>query len=268
MPRALRRNSLAPRVWNLEAHQWNADQHVLEHMAGINPGAGTPAFPPAPVVEKIWKSTPFSGDFNPGTKLGNRIFIENTKGLLESVILDLSNNNSQEIHKYLQAREILMGNVITKVQIAHNPDGTVKTTANLITQYQQITIEYLQHAAFTRYDTALALGAPIPPAPFTMRNLDPVNDADDKKQFFLRVYCNVVAHIIKNGLSVQGYSELLLKKEKFKFYNADTGEVGYDIPSMMFLFFRRRIQVKLWDLIPFSSRSKMPSLANTPTMLM
>ena len=57
-----------------------------------------------------------------------------------------------------------MGNVVTKVPIAHNPDGTVKTTTNLITQYQQMTIEDLQCAAFARYDTALALGDTIPPS--------------------------------------------------------------------------------------------------------
>ena len=80
-----------------------------------------------------------------------------------------------------------------------------------------MTIEDLQRAAFVRYGTALALGDPIPSAPFTMRTLDPGNDAEYKKQFFLRVHCNVVAHIIKNGLSVQGYSDLLLKKYKFSF---------------------------------------------------
>ena len=74
-----------------------------------------------------------------------------------------------------------MCSVVTKVPIAHNPDGTVKTTANLIIQYQQMTIEELQRAAFARYNTALALGAPILPAPFMMRNLGPGNDADDKK---------------------------------------------------------------------------------------
>ena len=139
--------------------------------------------------------------------------------------LDLTKKNSQEIHKYLRSSENLMGNVVTKLPIAHNPDGTVMTTANLITQYQKMTIENLQRAAFVRYNIALALGAPIPPVPFTMRTLDPGNGVDDKKQFFLRVHFNVVAHIIKNGLSVQKYSDLLLKKDKFAFYNAATGEV-------------------------------------------
>ena len=96
-------------------------------MAGIN------TIPPDPVVEEVWKTTPFSGDFNLVNKPGNSIFIEKTKGLPESVILDFNKKNSQEIHKYLQARETLMGNFVTKVSIAHNPDGTVKTTANLIT---------------------------------------------------------------------------------------------------------------------------------------
>ena len=188
-------------------------------MAGIN------AVPLASVVEEFWKKTPFSGDFNPGTKLGNIIFIDNTKGLPESVRLDLTKENSQEIHKYLLSCKKIIGNAVTKFPIAYNPDGTVTTTANLITQYQQMTIEDLQRAAFARYDTALVLGDPIPPALFTMRTLNPGNVADDKKQFFLRVHCTVVAHIIKNGLSVQGYSDLLVKKDKFSFYNANTGEV-------------------------------------------
>ena len=81
-------------------------------MAGINPGAGAPAVPsahqPAPVVEDVWKTTPFFDNFNPGTKLGNIIFIEKSKGLPESARLDLMKKNSQEIHKYLQSRETLM----------------------------------------------------------------------------------------------------------------------------------------------------------------
>ena len=48
-----------------------------------------------------------------------------------------------------------------------------------------------------------------------------------------------MAHIIKNGISVQGYSYLLLKKDKFEFYNAATREVEYDGPIMMFLLFQK-----------------------------
>jgi len=51
-----------------------------ERKPGINPSAGAPTVPPvappAPVIAEIWKKTPYSGDFNPGMKLGNSIFIE------------------------------------------------------------------------------------------------------------------------------------------------------------------------------------------------
>ena len=44
-----------------------------------------------------------------------------------------------------------------------------------------MTLEDLQRAAFARYNTDLAFGTTISPAPFTMRTLNPGNDADDKK---------------------------------------------------------------------------------------
>ena len=62
-------------------------------MDGINTGAGAPAVQPAPVVKEVWKKTPLSGNLNPGTKLGNSIFIGKTKGLPESVRLDLTKKN-------------------------------------------------------------------------------------------------------------------------------------------------------------------------------
>ena len=74
-------------------------------MAGNNPGAGAPAFPPVPVVGEVWKTTPFSFNFNPGTKFGNIIFIKKTKGLPESARLDLTKKKSQKIHKYLLSQE-------------------------------------------------------------------------------------------------------------------------------------------------------------------
>ena len=102
-----------------------------------------------------------------------------------------------------------------------------------------MTLQNLQHAAIARYDTPLTVGAPIPQVLFIMRTLDPSKDDVDKKQFYLQVHSSVVAHIIKNGLAVQGYSDLLLQKDKFAFYNATTGKTEYDGPIMMFLLFQK-----------------------------
>ena len=45
-------------------------------------------------VEEVWKMTPFSGNFNPGTKLGNSIFLKKTKGLAEADRLELNKASS------------------------------------------------------------------------------------------------------------------------------------------------------------------------------
>ena len=79
MPLSFRTNSIVPSVWDLPAVQAHVDQRIeQENMAE----AALVAPAPAPVVApEVWKTTPFSGDFNPGTKLGNSIFLEKTKGL-------------------------------------------------------------------------------------------------------------------------------------------------------------------------------------------
>ena len=72
-----------------------------------------------------------------------------------------------------------MGKVILKVPIEYNADGSIAKTANLLTQYQQMTLEDLQQAAIARFDTHLVIGAAIPHAPFTMKALDPGNNEDN-----------------------------------------------------------------------------------------
>ena len=185
MTRNLRSNSTVPSNWNLPAHQAEPNQFVTASttatiaMAVAAPapaatGAGTT------VAAEVWKTTPYSGDFNPGTNHGNTIFVEKTKGLPEANRLDLTEKNSQAIHKYFRAREMLMGDIIHKVPIEYNPDGTVKTNRNLISQYQQITLDDCQQAAIARYDTALAVGTQIADPPFNMKVLDPGADDADK----------------------------------------------------------------------------------------
>ena len=198
-------------------------------------GTGTAAVP----VPEVWKTTPYSGDFNPGTKHGNTIFTEKTKGLPEASRLDLTKKNSQAIHKYFRGQEMLMGDVVRKVPIEYNPDGSIKTTRNLISQYQQISLENCQRAAIARYDNALGAGVAIPDPPFTMKDLDPGSNANDKIQFYKKVHSSVTAHIVKNGLSIAGYDDLLLQKDKFSYHNSTTGEIEFDGPTMIYLIFQK-----------------------------
>ena len=58
--------------------------------------------PPAPAIMATikWKTDPFQGKFNPGTKTGQAIFLEKTKGLAKKDRLELSKSNSAEILKF------------------------------------------------------------------------------------------------------------------------------------------------------------------------
>jgi hypothetical protein len=176
-------------------------------------------------VAEVWTTNPFCGDFNPGTKQGRSIFVEKTKGLATADRLDLSKKYATDLHKYIRDREDIMGDCIRKVPSNHAADGTITESFNLMTQYQQLTLEDCQRAAFRRYSDHIDNGIAIPTPPFIMTTLDPGNNDAHKTKFYSRVHSSVVAAIVKNGLSVTGYDDLLLQKERFSFHDATTGEM-------------------------------------------
>ena len=85
MLRNLRRNSSAPPLFPL------LDQPSI-NMAAAGERAPTVA---SPVV--IWDENPLTGNFNPGTVAGQKIFLENTKGLATAGQLPLSNASATKI---------------------------------------------------------------------------------------------------------------------------------------------------------------------------
>ena len=83
MSRNLRSNSSAPPLFPLPNQP-----RINMAEAGAGAGAGAPAVT-APVV--IWNKNPLTGNFNPGTVAGKKIFLEKTKGLDTAGQLPLSN---------------------------------------------------------------------------------------------------------------------------------------------------------------------------------
>ena len=51
-----------------------------------------------------------------------------------------------------------MGKVITKIPIEYAADGYVTKTANLLTQYHQITLEDMQRSPHKHFNTPIAIG--------------------------------------------------------------------------------------------------------------
>ena len=81
-------------------------------MAAAGAGVGAPEVT-APVV--IWNENLLTGNFNPGTVAGQKIFLEKTKGLAAAGKLPLSNASATNIMEFLKMKEQLMGTVVTGV---------------------------------------------------------------------------------------------------------------------------------------------------------
>ena len=92
MSRNLRRNSALPPLFPL------LNQPSINMAAA---GAGAPAVA-VPVV--IWNENPLTGNFNPGTVAGQKIFLEKTKGLATAGQLPLTNVSATSIMEFLNMK--------------------------------------------------------------------------------------------------------------------------------------------------------------------
>ncbi len=221
MQRQLRSNSTAPPIFPLGTAQTMADDPAT--------GGGAPA-PPVPPVE-VWTENPLTGNFNPGTTSGQKIFLEKTKGLAPDKRLALTNSNAQQIMEILKVKEQVMGSVITFVPTAYAA-GTGIGHKNLISQSPSISLEACQRAAFIRFATQLGDNDPIPDQPWTTAQLDPGANIGDKAKFYDRVNGNVVVELLKNIFTPGGFEDLMLQSEKFTFTNT-AGVKSYDGPTML-----------------------------------
>jgi len=271
--RNLRSNSAVPEIWPfgvlMEASAPDENDPTLT--VNALPAVILPPAPPIMAATVEWKTDPFQGKFNPGTKSGQAIFLEKTKGLAEKDRLELSKSNSAEIHKFFRSKEGQMGEIITKVPIAYANDGTVTKTANMLSQYHLITLDDVQRFAHSRFNNPIAIGDPIPdPAinPFEARDLDPATVNDDKRDFYLQVDSAVVAKLCENCLSTSGYNDLMLNKEKFSFTDQTTGQVKYDGTTMVFLIYQTidpNTTVGLDNILKKMEKAKLGDFKNNVT---
>ena len=125
----LRRNSSAPPLFPL------LDYSSINMAAA---GAG------APVV--IWNENPLTGNFNPGTVAGQKIFLERTKGLATAGQLPLSNASATKIMEFFKMKEQLMGTVVTGVPNVYT-DVVGSSPMNLIHQIPSIPLDIVQRGA-------------------------------------------------------------------------------------------------------------------------
>ena len=236
MHRSLQSNSTAPAIFPIRNQE-------TARMAGLAAGGAAVVVPPAPARIEVWTENPLTGNFNPGTTSGQKIFLEKTKGLDADKRLALTNSNSAKIMALLKVKEQIMGGVVTGIPTSY-AGGTGSALMNLIHQSPSISLEMCQRRAHARYSTALGEHDPIPQQPWTSRTLDPANDNADKTTFYDRVNANVVVELMKNTLTPGGWDDLMLQESKFLFQDAQ-GVKSYDGPCLL--------KVILEDIDPTSS---------------
>ena len=213
MQRQLRSNSNAPNIWPI-------NQINLNNMAA-----------PAPTTE--WKMNLLHGNFNPGTRRRQQIFLEKTKGLADGTQFDLTKDNSAGIHQFFKARAASLGSCIL-IHIAFDATGMATSKAtNLITQHSKISLEHIQHEAIKRFSAAVTAPTALPAPPFTVCAIDPSAHDPDKVTLYDRVNASVLVKFIENVLSTLGFQDLLLQHDAFTFTDATSGEVHFDGPTML-----------------------------------
>ena len=202
--------------------------NMAEAGAGTGAGAGAPVVV-APVV--ICNENQLTGNFNPGTVAGQKIFLEKTKGLATAEQLPLSNASAPKIMEFLKMKEQLMGTVVTGVPTVYTV-GAGSSPMNLIHQSPLISLDIVQRGAHVTFGTALADGDAILAQPCISVALDPENNNADEAKLYNRLHVNVVVEIVKNFLTPNGWDYLMLQQQNVSFPDI-TGMKSYDGPTML-----------------------------------
>ena len=187
--------------------------------APVQAGNQAPAAPaPTPVS---WVVHPYQVNFNPGTKQGEAIFRNKTKGLAADKRFTLQRKDAQAIRRYFAAKSDSLGSVVTKVPLTFDAvSGNPLTFGNLLTDYGSMSMDRLIRNAHATFGTAIPDADPIPVAPFQERALDPANVPADEATFYKRVHSLVVTELIKNSFVEEEYAKLTLRKKEFAFYDS------------------------------------------------
>ena len=144
------------------------------------------------------------------------------------------------LRKYLLGRQAALGGGVTNIPIELNADRTVKTTANLIKQYQLIPFENLRREAYKRYVGDLAHDEPLPDGLYLIRQLDPENNLADRTTFYKQVDANIVHQFLVNSITATRYSNVLQGHEdEISFMWSVTGSIVVDGPCLLHLVWQK-----------------------------
>jgi hypothetical protein len=104
----------------------------------------------APVnAPEVWTVNPLATNFNPGSKGGNQIFLEKSKGPIDGKRIGDTIADSQTLHSFLKTKGITFGPVVTHVPFQFDATGNPTNFASIIEQYQSLDLEHVQYVRLT-----------------------------------------------------------------------------------------------------------------------
>ncbi len=148
MSRRTRWNFQAPEIWPFESSASLHHPPIIEEAAEANFIAFFQDLQTTATMTttKEWKTNPFHGNFNPEMKTGQQIFLKKTKGNADRTRYSITKVNAANLHQFFKSRAATLGTCVL-IPIKFNPDGSVKTQANLISQHSKIEMKDVQRAA-------------------------------------------------------------------------------------------------------------------------
>jgi hypothetical protein len=201
-------------------------------------GTGATAANAPNIVPEVWTDNPLTATFNPGTRAGNQIFLEKSKGPVDGERIGDTIADSKRLHDFIKTKINTFGPCCSHVPIEFNDAGVPTKYASIVDQYQSITVPLVIREAHRRFGTELAPDAAIPnSSPTSLWNvhaIDPANNENDRAIFYDRVNAAVVAQCLSNTLTPTALKNLDLKKHLFTFQDAE-GNLKQDGPTMLLL---------------------------------
>ena len=252
----------------------NQVQEVQEEniMADDDAGAAPVNVPAVNNSVTVWSSNPNVGNYNPGTRNGQEIFRNKTKGLPEEKKFQVISTDAGAMKQFFIGKSTSLGGIVTRVAIEKNADGSVKKTANLITQHQLTDLDILKRQAHARYKDPIADDDPIPGGPWTARVLDPENNLDDRAAFYAQVHSNAVTELIKNTVTPSGLAKILQGKlAEISFIDPVTEATVIDGPCLLWCLWDRvdpSLAVNVENLREDIENSRMHTFGNDVDVLL
>ena len=225
--------------------------------------------PPPPATVEVWKTAPDRGNFNPGTRHGQMIFNEKSKGLPEDKRLDLTRSNGPAIHKLFRARETHLSGIVN-IPTEFDQFGRVSETSNLLSQHHKITLEDCQRAGHVLFQDAFRNADDVTAPPFYATTQDPANVPSHQDRFYDIVNNNVVVKIIQNSLTVNGFDDLLEHKSLFSYANAN-GDVEFHAATMIHIMYENTdptTEVGMDSILKGLETAKMSDFGNNADLLL